>query len=515
MSYCLNPNCPKPQNPPGGKFCQYCGVKMLLNQRYRAIKLIGQGGFGRTFLAIDEHKPSKPTCVIKQFLPQNDNAKATQLFEQEAVRLDDLGTHPQIPELYAHFSQDQRQYLIQQFIEGENLSQKLTRTGVFHEIEIMLLLQSILPLLDFIHSHNIIHRDIKPDNIIQTPDNELFLVDFGAAKYANMNNMNKTGTSIGTPEFIAPEQTRGKAIFASDLYSLGVTCIYLMTNISPFDLYDINEDRWIWADYLVDNPVSEHLQNILNKLIENTPKKRYQSAQEVLKDLANQSSAIIHQPSEHSNKFLDRIYRLSKSISEAIALDWTMFTLHYEDHLDLYAKPQVVGEYIYNHRQWFPGCATPLKVSSIGKNGYDILVGKYGAFRFEVEVRIGLELLPANADGIYKINSINLPNYTPPGYQVDFQGSFQLHEIVMSKSILDIFKFTRKKLPDIFTRWEYQLDLEVGVKFPKFIRNLPESMIKKTGDRIIMQIVKEVSKRLCERVQNDFHHRLGIDFNNK
>nr|WP_245915877.1 serine/threonine-protein kinase [Merismopedia glauca] len=110
MSYCLNPTCQKPQNPPESLFCLNCGSKLILRERYRALKVIGQGGFGKTFLAVDQDKPSKPRCVIKQFYPQaqgTDNAqKAAALFDQEAVRLDDLGRHPQIPELLAHFTQD-------------------------------------------------------------------------------------------------------------------------------------------------------------------------------------------------------------------------------------------------------------------------------------------------------------------------------------------------------------------------------------------------------------------------
>lgn len=296
MSYCLNPDCQKPQNAEGTKFCQNCGSKLLLKERYRAIKLIGQGGFGRTFLSIDEDKPSKPRCVIKQFFPQaqgNSNTqKAAELFEQEAVRLDELGKHPQIPELLAHFTQDNRHYLVQEFINGQNLAKVLETEGAFSESQIRDLLKNLLPVLEFIHSHNVIHRDIKPENIIRRHDGQLVLVDFGAAKYATGTALLKTGTSIGSPEYVAPEQARGKAIFASDLYSLGVTCIHLMTQISPFELFDPGENTWIWRHYLVNNPVSNELSFMLDKLSESATNRRYQEVSEVLKDLNQASSKV-------------------------------------------------------------------------------------------------------------------------------------------------------------------------------------------------------------------------------
>jgi len=297
MSYCLKPDCRKPQNPAGAKFCLSCGSKLLLKERYRAIKLIGQGGFGKTFLAVDEDKPSKPRCVIKQFFPQaqgtNNAQKAAKLFEQEAVRLDELGKHPQIPELLAHFGQDNHQYLVQEFIDGQNLAQALEAEGAFSETQIRDLLKSLLPVVEFIHSHKIIHRDIKPENIIRRVSpyqgeergSELVLVDFGAAKFATGTALLQTGTTIGTPEYIAPEQARGKAVFASDLYGLGVTCIYLLTQVSPFDLFDTNEDTWVWRHFLFNNPVSDELGRILDKLIANATSRRYQSATEVLKAL--------------------------------------------------------------------------------------------------------------------------------------------------------------------------------------------------------------------------------------
>jgi serine/threonine protein kinase len=237
---------------------------------------------------VDEDKPSKPYCVIKQFLPSAQGTatlqKAAELFKEEAIRLDSLGKHPRIPELYAYFTgEDGRQYLVQEYIEGQNLERELKEEGVFNKVKIRHLLGEILPILDFIHGKQVIHRDIKPENIIRREvDNSLVLVDFGAAKFVTPLNRSVTGTVIGSAEYIAPEQGNGKAVNASDLYSLGVTCIYLLTGISPFNLFDTGEHEWIWRQYLVNSPISDELGNILDKLIEFGTKRRYQSAGEVL-----------------------------------------------------------------------------------------------------------------------------------------------------------------------------------------------------------------------------------------
>ncbi len=289
MSQCFNPNCLK-QNANQTKFCQKCGSKLLLAERYRALRILGQGGFGRTFLAVDEHKPSQPPCVIKQFFPQaqgtNNVEKASELFAKEAVRLDELGKHTQIPELMAYFTQDERQYLVQEFIDGQNLAEELEKNGAFNEQQVREFLNDLLSVLQFVHSNQVIHRDIKPENIIRRrSDNKLVLVDFGAAKFAAPSSISVTGTVIGDAEYIAPEQARGKPKFASDLYSLGVTCIHFLTQISPFELFDDSENDWVWRQYLTDNPVSDELGQILDKLIESATKNRFQSASEVLEVL--------------------------------------------------------------------------------------------------------------------------------------------------------------------------------------------------------------------------------------
>jgi hypothetical protein len=312
MCYCLNPTCQNPQNPGDAELCQSCGSKLLLTidpetpsaSRYRTVKPIGQGGFGRTFLAVDETKPLIfSQCVIKQFFPQNTSAeKAAQLFHQEAAQLETLGKHPQIPELIAHFEQDGRQYLVQEFIDGKNLARELEQKGAFTETQIRQILNDLLPVLHFVHKSKVIHRDIKPENIIRrrlspTPlpalensyqpspfQKDIVLVDFGAAKKVTATGLPQTGTIIGSAAYTAPEQLMGKAVFASDIYSLGVTCIHLLTEIPPFDLFDSTEDSWAWRNYLK-TAVSDDFGRILDTMLQSATNRRYSSASAVIRHL--------------------------------------------------------------------------------------------------------------------------------------------------------------------------------------------------------------------------------------
>ncbi|MEX0271873.1 protein kinase [Leptolyngbyaceae cyanobacterium UHCC 1019] len=288
MSFCLNPICPAPQNPSHLDICQTCGFALRLKNRYRAIKVIGRGGFGRTLLAVDEAQPLKPCCVIKQFLPQPENLanteKAFDLFKEEVLRLRDVGKHPNIPDLFGYCSQQGYQYLIQEFIDGRDLAQELTEDGAFSELKIRQLLEELLPVVQFIHDLQIIHRDIKPANIIRRQsDQSLFLVDLGAAKQTTGTALAQTGTVIGSAEYVSPEQSHGKAVFASDIYSLGATCIHLLTGMSPFDLYNSHEGLWVWQEYLP-QPVSRSLASVLNKMLSDAPSKRYASAIQVSAD---------------------------------------------------------------------------------------------------------------------------------------------------------------------------------------------------------------------------------------
>ncbi|WP_293123298.1 serine/threonine-protein kinase [Microcoleus sp. bin38.metabat.b11b12b14.051] len=322
MSYCLNPTCQNPQNSGDAELCQSCGSKLLLSNeqspsasRYRTIRAIAQGGFGRTFLAVDQTKPPMfSQCVIKQSFPQNTAAaQAAQLFHQEAAQLETLGKHPQIPELIAYFEQDGRQYLVQEFIDGKNLAQELAQKGAFTENQIRQILNDLLPVLHFVHKSKVIHRDIKPENIIRrrlspaplpalensyqpSPfQKDIVLVDFGAAKKVTATGLPQTGTIIGSAAYTAPEQLMGKAVFASDIYSLGVTCIHLLTHIPPFDLFDSAEDSWAWRNYLK-SAVSDDFGRILDTMLQSATNRRYNSASAVIRQLNPKQVYLEGQP---------------------------------------------------------------------------------------------------------------------------------------------------------------------------------------------------------------------------
>ncbi|MEY3402766.1 MAG: hypothetical protein RLZZ86_2382 [Cyanobacteriota bacterium] len=297
MSQCLNPTCLH-QNPQGTNFCENCGSKILLDDRYRPIKFLGEGGFGRTFQAIDEKRLNTP-CVIKQFLPQQAGSaalqKATELFQQEAQRLQELGKHPQIPDLEAFFPQDGRLYLVQDFIDGQNLFEEFKNQGKLNEPQIRIILTELLPVLQFIHDNQVIHRDIKPENIIRSKTGKLFLIDFGVSKETSGTILTRVGTITGTPGYAPPEQFRGMVYHSSDLYSLAVTCVRLLTgHFQKADgadqLFDTNRMEWQWQKYV---SLSQELTTVLETMLQDIPVKRYQSATEVLAALANKKTIVI------------------------------------------------------------------------------------------------------------------------------------------------------------------------------------------------------------------------------
>src|SRR4028119_1272708 len=268
-------------SPDGNKFCLSCGsqtLSPLFRNRYRVIQLLGEGGFGRTYEAIDTDRMDDP-CVIKQFFPQVQATaaleKATELFKQEAKRLYELGEHPQIPRLIAYFEQDKRLYLVQELIEGQTLLAELNQQGAFSEEKIRQLLADLLPVLKVVHERGVIHRDIKPENIMRRrKDGKLMLIDFGVSKQVTATILGQAGTTVGTHGYAPIEQMRGQVYPASDLYSLGVTCIRLLSQCLPKEdgsdaLYDALNGRWIWRERLPKGTtISPQLGEVLDKLLQ-------------------------------------------------------------------------------------------------------------------------------------------------------------------------------------------------------------------------------------------------------
>ena len=294
MICCLNAHCQKPLNPDNAQKCRSCGAPLVhaLRGHYKPIRLLGQGGFGRTYLAEDKDRLNAK-CVVKQFSPQVRSStamhKAVRLFNQEAMRLHELGEHPQIPTLLAYFEQENYLYLVQQYIEGHSLAQELVRNGPLNEAQIRLILLDLLPLLQFVHDNQIIHRDITPTNILRRKsDGRMVLIDFGVAKQLNMQVPTQPGTRIGTEGYSPMEQFRGgQAYPASDIYSLAATCLHLLTNTRPDYLYDPLNGQWIWQKNLEEQnrPISSGLTTILDKMLQDLVNERYQAASDVLLDV--------------------------------------------------------------------------------------------------------------------------------------------------------------------------------------------------------------------------------------
>lgn len=176
----------------------------------------------------------------------------------------------------------------------------------------------------------------------------------------------------------------------------------------------------------------------------------------------------------------------------------TVFHSEFTDSMEMYAPAATVAEYLDNHPEWFGRCAQPLKTEPLGDNGYALIIGRYGNFGYEIEPRVGLHLLPHDEQHVYRIETIPVPNYTPAGYDIDFQASMELVEHMDQPANREL------ALPQL-THVQWHLDLKVMVQFPKFIQALPHSLVQGTGDALLKNVVKQISKQLTKKVQEDFH----------
>jgi serine/threonine protein kinase, bacterial len=308
MSYCVNPDCPQPKNPIDAFLCQACGARLLVRNRYRVTKSLGQGGFGATFVAIDVSLPGEPICVIKQLRPSNNHEKflrmARELFEREARTLGKIGNHPQIPRLLDFFEERRNFYLVQEYVSGHTIHQEVKQMGLFKEEKIRDFLIEILPVITYIHSQQVIHRDIKPANILRRDqDGKLVLIDFGAVKnyvaqlepQEGVEQGSNTQFAVGTSGYAPPEQLAMRPIFASDIYALGVTCVYLMTGKSPKDIeYNPSTGEMMWQKHV---QLGKHMTQVLSKMLDVSVRYRYQSVEEVQRALATPTAIVDSRPS--------------------------------------------------------------------------------------------------------------------------------------------------------------------------------------------------------------------------
>ncbi|WP_017717396.1 serine/threonine-protein kinase [Kamptonema formosum] len=300
-------------NPTGHRFCSQCGEKLqaefscappaapsgspiILESRYRLVRQIGQGGFGRTYLAEDTNRFGE-LCVLKEFAPQVQHPtalrKAQELFDREASVLYKL-QHPQIPRFRelcrCEMSGSERLFLVQDFVGGQSCREVLDAGVRFGEAEMLKLLLDLLPVLGYIHSQGVIHRDISPENLILRSSDRLpVLIDFGGVKEVATSAVSQfaqliaLSTQLGKPGYAPEEQIRlGRAYPSSDLYALAVTAVVLLTGKEPQELYDSVRAVWRWRSEVRLSPM---LEGVLNKMLAHSPSDRYQDAGEVVRAL--------------------------------------------------------------------------------------------------------------------------------------------------------------------------------------------------------------------------------------
>ncbi|MBD6619439.1 protein kinase [Komarekiella sp. 'clone 1'] len=298
-------------------------IGKLLDHRYQVIRVLATGGFGQTYIAQDTRRPGNPICVVKHLKPANSDPRvfetAKRLFNSEAESLEHLGNHDQIPRLLAYFDENQEFYLVQEYIEGHTLTEELIPGKRWSESQVIQLLQEVLSILDFVHHQGVIHRDIKPDNIIRrASDQKLVLVDFGAVKQLRTSVIAPGGQPtatvvIGTPGYMPTEQGQGKPRPNSDIYSLGIIAIQALTGLSATELQEDSETGEILWQHLV--PVNYRLAAVLTKMVRYHFKDRYQSATEALQacqDVINPVPALsIPQASVKNSS-----YQETKSLSQ-------------------------------------------------------------------------------------------------------------------------------------------------------------------------------------------------------
>jgi serine/threonine-protein kinase len=269
-------------------------IGQTLRRRYKITKELGEGGFGKTYLAeypVDLPVTPQYHCVVKELIKSSTpEINTEERFKKEAAILFKLGkTHSQIPELYDFFEENRKFYLVQEYIDGQDLSYEITSGQEWSEAEVIHLIEEILEVLSFVHEQNVIHRDIKPLNLMRRySDNKLVLIDFGIVKEISTLEVNAQGKisstiPIGTRGYMPNEQFNGHPKLCSDIYALGMTAIQAITGLSPHELQiDSNTLEVIWRGKA---QINEPLADILTKMVRYHHKDRYTDAHEALQAL--------------------------------------------------------------------------------------------------------------------------------------------------------------------------------------------------------------------------------------
>ncbi|WP_230966217.1 serine/threonine-protein kinase [Nostoc sp. NZL] len=289
-------------------------ARKTLRNRFEIVKHLGSGGSGDTYLALDLDLPGRPHCVVKHFHPKDSNPAvlpiAKKLFAREAEVLYQLGNdHDQIPRLFAHFDEDGDFYLVQEFIDGHALTQEIVPGQRLSENTVLNLLKDILEVLAFVHQNNIIHRDIKPQNLMRRySDQKIVLIDFGSIKKIGALGAGLT-IAVGTPGYMPSEQAKGKPKLCSDIYAVGMIGIQALTGLIPEQLQeDPNTGEILWRDQA---QVSDALANILDTMVRDRYSQRYQSAVEALQALNSELALSQSSQSAGINQNTDDSYLLT------------------------------------------------------------------------------------------------------------------------------------------------------------------------------------------------------------
>jgi len=400
-----------------------------LGGRYKIISQLGAGGFGQTFLAEDLHLPGHPRCVVKHLKPQTKEdgtlSMARRLFDTEAQVLYQLGDHDQIPRLLAHFEDNQEFYLAQELVEGEPLTNELTGGIIWSEAQVVGLLQDILQVLAFVHEQQVIHRDIKPPNLMRRRcDGKVVLIDFGAVKQVSAQAVNpehqtNITISIGTQGYMPNEQLAGSPRFSSDVYAVGMLAIQALVGVHPKRLKeDIRTGEINWREQVPN--ISPELADILDKMIRYDFRDRYPTALDALEAISHLPPELLESvpPPQPLPEVKDKYpYQTETTLESEILVTnpWTPVDPSAVTEIDVEANPTDNTSPLSEQEpiQTPTNLEATEATSELRRKFVDVkLWWVGGVFAVGAAVLIGKSLLPRQF-AVFTINRVEMPAKSP------------------------------------------------------------------------------------------------------